>query len=339
MNSPPETPRTEGATLQPSPREPSVSTAMFKPLAFYPNKKARVEDRGPVPFRQSHKVASYASPASAYPALERHQYMQSGGVDSSGDDSVHRSRRHSLHPSYGSARYDKAYGDEYRLYESERSGWSKGYVSEPAWDTINRHSASRDRAPISPSSDFAFLPDASLPTRSFLYASQGPRPSSSHHTARQNYSSRPMSSGSRRDHFQRDTQRSPAAYDAYDRRSYEDDRGSYSKRDSFDTDSRDGSASGGPTQHPSFFMPAHYDYTQSKTRKRSNLPKQSTEIMKTWFDNVSPGAAILLDTGLTARQNISNPYPSEEQKARFSSVSCEMLLSHTWSPANTHSFS
>ena len=37
---------------------------------------------------------------------------------------------------------------------------------------------------------------------------------------------------------------------------------------------------------PTFFMPSHYDYQQGKTRKRSNLPKQSTEIMKTWFDQV-----------------------------------------------------
>lgn len=39
---------------------------------------------------------------------------------------------------------------------------------------------------------------------------------------------------------------------------------------------------------PTFFMPSHYDYQQGKTRKRSNLPKQSTEIMKTWFDQVCP---------------------------------------------------
>lgn len=37
---------------------------------------------------------------------------------------------------------------------------------------------------------------------------------------------------------------------------------------------------------PTFFMPSHYDYQQGKTRKRSNLPKQSTEFMKTWFDQV-----------------------------------------------------
>ncbi|TKA41806.1 hypothetical protein B0A54_08232 [Friedmanniomyces endolithicus] len=52
---------------------------------------------------------------------------------------------------------------------------------------------------------------------------------------------------------------------------------------------------------PSYFMPSQYEYQQGKARKRSNLPKQSTEIMKTWFD-----------------RNITNPYPSEEQKALFS---------------------
>ncbi|KAK4544666.1 hypothetical protein LTR36_003915 [Oleoguttula mirabilis] len=50
-------------------------------------------------------------------------------------------------------------------------------------------------------------------------------------------------------------------------------------------------------------MPSHYEYQHGKARKRSNLPKQSTEIMKTWFD-----------------QNITNPYPSEEQKALFSNA-------------------
>lgn len=44
---------------------------------------------------------------------------------------------------------------------------------------------------------------------------------------------------------------------------------------------------------PTFFMPSHYDYQQGKTRKRSNLPKQSTEIMKTWFDQVRRDRRVL----------------------------------------------
>ena len=77
------------------------------------------------------------------------------------------------------------------------------------------------------------------------------------------------------------------------------------------------------TSHAAFFMPNHYDYQQGKARKRSNLPKQSTEIMKTWFDQVFSHAFtnecwffILIPL-----QNIANPYPSEEQKAIFSNVS------------------
>jgi hypothetical protein len=49
---------------------------------------------------------------------------------------------------------------------------------------------------------------------------------------------------------------------------------------------------------PTFFMPSHYDYQQGKTRKRSNLPKQSTEIMKTWFDQVNIHTMVL--EGLSA---------------------------------------
>jgi hypothetical protein len=78
---------------------------------------------------------------------------------------------------------------------------------------------------------------------------------------------------------------------------------------------------------PTFFMPSHYDYQQGKTRKRSNLPKQSTEIMKTWFDQVRRDRRVL-SYGKCANnpQNITNPYPSEEQKAVFSNVSCKHVL-------------
>ena len=40
------------------------------------------------------------------------------------------------------------------------------------------------------------------------------------------------------------------------------------------------------TNETNFFVPGLYEYQHIKARKRSNLPKQSTEIMKTWFDQV-----------------------------------------------------
>lgn len=39
--------------------------------------------------------------------------------------------------------------------------------------------------------------------------------------------------------------------------------------------------------HAPFFMSNHFEHQSGKARKRSNLPKQSTEIMKAWFDQVS----------------------------------------------------
>ena len=52
-----------------------------------------------------------------------------------------------------------------------------------------------------------------------------------------------------------------------------------------------------------YFSPSGYGYHNGKARKRSNLPKQSTEIMKRWFD-----------------ENIHNPYPTEEQKRQFAAM-------------------
>ena len=39
-------------------------------------------------------------------------------------------------------------------------------------------------------------------------------------------------------------------------------------------------------QMPSGFMPGEYEHFYAKARKRSNLPKHSTEIMRAWFDQV-----------------------------------------------------
>ena len=77
--------------------------------------------------------------------------------------------------------------------------------------------------------------------------------------------------------------------------------GAHAVRDGY-ADPRDSIRYGRPEEHqtrqlgfpphpyhssvPAFFMPSHYEYQRGKARKRSNLPKQSTEIMKTWFDQV-----------------------------------------------------
>lgn len=66
---------------------------------------------------------------------------------------------------------------------------------------------------------------------------------------------------------------------------------------------------------PTFFMPSHYDYQQGKTRKRSNLPKQSTEIMKTWFDQVNSTRKFLTCTAvLTIRRTLPTPTLQRSKK-------------------------
>ncbi|GAM82711.1 hypothetical protein ANO11243_006950 [Dothideomycetidae sp. 11243] len=63
-----------------------------------------------------------------------------------------------------------------------------------------------------------------------------------------------------------------------------------------------GHALGEASSPPSsmYSRPTVYDYQLSKARKRSNLPKESTDIMKRWFED-----------------HLDNPYPSEEEKKYF----------------------
>ncbi|KAF4548282.1 putative homeobox protein CUP9 [Elsinoe fawcettii] len=54
------------------------------------------------------------------------------------------------------------------------------------------------------------------------------------------------------------------------------------------------------TPASSYTRPGVYDYQLAKARKRSNLPKESTDIMKRWFED-----------------HLDNPYPSEDEKKYF----------------------
>jgi len=53
---------------------------------------------------------------------------------------------------------------------------------------------------------------------------------------------------------------------------------------------------------------AQYELASVKARKRSNLPKESTDVMKKWFDD-----------------HMDNPYPSEEEKKMFAAKACISL--------------
>lgn len=238
MNSPPETPRTDGASLQPSPREPAVHTASFKPLAFYPNKKPRTEVR------------------------DWH--------DSTAPDSRPSSRHVSRRFSDASAKYLCGRCPQHR-YEGSCCSQSEGsvyYTSRPGSSGFQLpHPSDLARSPddrVSPTSDNAYpirqgqaLP--ALPTRPFFSSINDGR----------DYWASPSCASER---------------DPCERHSYEQVRSDH-RRDSMSfqhSNCRDVCSS----KSAPFFVQPHFDYSQGKTRKRSNLPKQSTEIMKTWFDNV-----------------------------------------------------
>ncbi|QIW94786.1 hypothetical protein AMS68_000304 [Peltaster fructicola] len=271
MNSPPETPRVDGASFQPSPREPAISASTFKPLAFYPNKRTRTEDRP-----QWQSVTARTSPehtSASYPGYARRL----------SDPSTKRHRRYSLHSTYSSSRCYEPGKKSYYTFTG-RPNSSGMSTSSHFESTLERPSF--DRFPISPSSDTSCGRTDTIPyrtagmhtdTRSYAHL---PPPSPEYDQA---------STGAFKRHVP-DTLRRGSSYNQ---------SGTGYHRHFDDHDCHDSCH----TNAGAFFMPPHYDYSQGKSRKRSNLPKQSTEIMKTWFDN-----------------NISNPYPSEEQKALFSSA-------------------
>lgn len=266
MNSPPETPRTGGTSLQPSPREPSLSSATFKPLAFYPNKKPRTEERSEQPQWQSINDTARAAPAS---------YIASASYSSTSrrlsDPSNKRQRRYSHHSTCNNTRcYENSDRNAYFTFTSRPTSSGLSTVSAPQFEH-NGERTSFERFPISPSSEISYGRQEVLPHRTAI-STEVPQ------AAPRSYNLLPAPSPE----YEQNSYRRHAL-EPYRRTSYEqahvDQRRDYDEHPSC----RDSCHS---SDARAFFMPPHYDYTQGKSRKRSNLPKQSTEIMKTWFDKV-----------------------------------------------------
>lgn len=82
---------------------------------------------------------------------------------------------------------------------------------------------------------------------------------------------------------------------------------------------------------PSFFTPSAYEYQHGKVRKRSNLPKQSTEIMKTWFDQVCAIQQCMVITERTLIEARTSRIPILAKIKRLSSpvYVCRLASLHT----------
>ncbi|SMY22603.1 unnamed protein product [Zymoseptoria tritici ST99CH_1A5] len=289
--SPPTTPSPHGTPMQPSPHEPLYTALAYKPSSLYPNKKQRTE---PFP---------------------------------------------SLGPQYATANRSGSHFAPSATLEPQPTGSSMGpNMQFPPMSQINtvdsrRASSSHNSPPWSshyPPSKVAAAShyQTPAPTPTSAVMEPFPRMTTLPAPAAQDPFAREMRESFSYNGDRSGPRRPASAYNAYTARPYEREplrqspyhpqgvryslpvRGSFAdNRDSIRygrTDEQQPRSFGQTTCQgnvPSYFMPSQYEYQHGKARKRSNLPKQSTEIMKTWFD-----------------QNIANPYPSEEQKAIFANA-------------------
>lgn len=301
LTSPPRSPTFNCQSVQPSPQEPAYTSATYKPPSLYPQKKQRTEYLlEPVP---PISTTTQTTPSFNSDAFDRSNYRA---------------------PPSDSARSPRAiFGDSRRMslqpqsaYPSASSPRSSYHQAQSSFSESLQSGARAANAPYKQTQSAAASPLQYGQSRQSVAYQTSPQASFDRRFEHQD-----STQASFEQAYTTSNNRVPPGIDArlqQDARqpSHNDvERSPYATRRA-DERSAEGHYTSYQANQPSFFMPSQYDYRHGRARKRSNLPKQSTEIMKTWFD-----------------QNITNPYPSEEQKAVFSNVSLTpLLLSSDWSP-------
>ena len=278
LSSPPQTPTTIAASFHLAPCEPAYTTATYKPPSLYPNKKQRTglfQERVP-----SVQIGSnFSSPGLASAAFDSRRPDQSHPSGLASAAEVHDSRRFSVQfPSHSSRPAIPPTGTDGARLASEHAYYSTP-VQTPtsAMPDRSHHASSLRRDPSSSCalepqqyaySDHASMHLASRRSSIDSYAGRSSAPIDSNHPRHSSFEPGhriPFASRYEMelapDKIQRLEYPQTHAFPAFSQGSYE------------------------PAQ-PSFFAPSAYEYQHGKARKRSNLPKQSTEIMKIWFDQV-----------------------------------------------------
>ncbi|KAF2725337.1 hypothetical protein K431DRAFT_100887 [Polychaeton citri CBS 116435] len=277
MVSPPATPSMQDTPIQPSPQEPAFM-ANYKPAAFYPNKKPRTDPR----------MESEIHTSPAYQAATTDArgpgYRMGLNTDLPSAASDAGSRRTSLpyhsQPGRGT------------IYSPREQPLSKSALVTGQSSDNSAYGGGIPTLPTAIPNPHANAIQASESLQRDYYPSR--RSSNAGYNTYDRYVSSiasPTMSPARHSYHPRSAAALAPTSCAEEIRRYEH------------LDRRANPDGYGRGEDSPFFMPNHYEYQHGKARKRSNLPKQSTEIMKTWFD-----------------QNIHNPYPSEEQKQFFSSA-------------------
>ena len=326
ISSPPHTPYLGSKSVQPSPQEPAYISATYKPPSLYPNKKQRMnfvlEPVAPIT-----TSSSFSSPGLPSAAFESNRINAPTKSDVTfpfppTESSFAGPRRHSIQKQSSLAGIASPSPTK-RNSQTYYNGGSSIEPRLPRTIEVGRMCTVplQDRTP-----------EDRRRVSSTLDTHWGVRADTEHDSSRKH--SHPDFRRSSTTAYDQYRTRSPGLEKSR-RRSYQVDtpydmssHGPIMERDPFECESfysnrRPADITNGTHQNlqPSVFMPNHYDYQQGKTRKRSNLPKQSTEIMKTWFDQVPKYESIrFFNFRTNFWQNIANPYPSEDQKHIFSEV-------------------
>lgn len=331
ISSPPRTPSPRASPMQLGPREPSYTTSTFKPPALYPNKKQRTEPalRSAPPYPGADRINPTFPPSTTLDRRPDGSSVRGSHYPSLSAQMDIDSRRPSMHTlTAPHAAISPPWGSQYHS--------AKSSSSRSSFETSASHYQTPDQTPTSVILEPAFPRMSTMPGPVQDPFAREMRDSFSHSSARPTSRSGSTSGYGAYTPAPYDREPShPGPFQQGSRYSIPVRHGYAEPRDSMrygrPEEQQPRSINGYP-QHsyqshaPAFFMPSHYEYQHGKARKRSNLPKQSTEIMKQWFDQVcKSSSSICFQQSLTFQQNISNPYPSEEQKAIFSNVSSAML--------------
>lgn len=260
ITSPPQSPTAAPSALQPRPCEPAYTTSTYKPPSLYPSKKQRTEPlpecyplTRPGTMSPSRTASCSLHPGYACPADGSH-CLSSAGNDMRAPRrlSVQQPPHIPSHP-FGPASMtpEKCPGRMSR--EPSIDGTRSGRV--PMFKPVH----------VAPSHDHD-VHDLSV-HRTTNVGFPSPREANDDHLRPRNLAYH--------------TQLTPR--ESHGSRI---DNARLTKRDCWPAPQASSPYGGYESPQSQYFMQAHYEYQHGKTRKRSNLPKQSTEIMKTWFDEV-----------------------------------------------------
>lgn len=275
MSSPPRTPLTRSAHPQPAPREPVYTSDTYKPPSLYPNKKQKTEVLTPVP---PFAPVSFATPRTAIlespvktslPTDVSYSTIQSQYKPAM----TRRPSNHRPHPLY------RARSPLSEHQSTPRTLYDTTPASAPLPPSAHQYTTPESMPLSARSVQPAFYDSIEKEPHS----SNARRFSSSAFEGLQRYPQEEPR-GRTDSHFNNSQFNSPTMND----HSQHDGSRQFSRVEREPLAQRHEVNQGRllPNRPLDNFATGRYECYYTKSRKRSNLPKHSTEIMRAWFDQV-----------------------------------------------------